>query len=273
MSNLEKLDLYLTIYVRDRFIDGNNLKKNILNCMPQLNVFSFDIRSLTFINNQINFPSKEDIQRTFIDFQYTKIISYVDYFLEENLGQCHVYSYPSQMQYYQRITNNFPGGIFKYVRLISLYDQHPFEHEFFIQICQSFPFIENLSLINHQSQKHKQSHESINHNHNSSIVKYNSLIILDIQYVHDDYIEEFLFNTKTYFDNDICLYINYKSLERVTHNFTSDSTRINCAKINEIYLRGETTYSNSLRDYFSQAIIHYIDYYLNKTIYKVIPNF
>jgi len=249
MSNLEKLDLYLTIYVRDRFIDGHDLKKNIFNCMPQLNVFSFDIRSLMFINNQMNFPSKEDIQRTFTDFQYTKIISYVDYFLEKNLSQCHVYSYPSQMQYYQRITNNFPGGIFKYVRLISLYDKHPFEHEFFIQICQSFPFIENLSLINHQSQKHKESH-------NLSIVKYNYLITLNIENVHDDYLEEFLFNTKTYFHNNILVYINYKSLERVTYNFTRDSTRINCAKINQIYLSGEKNYSKSLQDYFPYAIIH-----------------
>ncbi|CAF1333487.1 unnamed protein product [Rotaria sordida] len=148
--------------------------------------------------------------------------------LEENQAQCHVYSYPSQIQYYQRITNHFSGGIFKYVRLISLYDEHPFEHEFFLRISQSFPFIEKLSLINNQSQKHKQSH-------NSSIVKYNYLVTLDIEKVHDDYLEEFLFHTKTYFHNNIVVYINYKSLERVTHNFTGDSTRINCAKINKIY--------------------------------------
>ncbi|CAF1168958.1 unnamed protein product [Rotaria sordida] len=245
---IEKLGLYITTYVRDTFIDGNYLKKNIFNRMPQLNEFSFDFRSLLFINNQINFPSNEDIQRTFTDFQYNKIISYVNHFLEENQAQCHVYSYPSQIQYYQRITNHFSGGIFKYVRLISLYDEHPFEHEFFIRISQSFPFIEKLSLINNQSQKHKQSH-------NSSIVKYNYLVTLDIEKVHDDYLEEFLFNRKTYFHNNILVYINYKSLERVTHNFTRDSTRINCGKINKIYFWGEKNYSNSLRDYFPQAII------------------
>ncbi|CAF4153183.1 unnamed protein product, partial [Rotaria sordida] len=67
MSNLEKLGLYITTYVRDKFIDGNYLK-NIFNRMPQLNEFSFDFRSLLFINNQINFLSNEDIQRTFTDF-------------------------------------------------------------------------------------------------------------------------------------------------------------------------------------------------------------
>ena len=256
MSNLEKLGLYLKINVDGTFIHGNYLKKNILNRLSQLNVFEFHILSSVFIKRQTNFPSNEDIQRTFIDFQNTKIISYVDYFQEKNWNQCHVYSYPSQMKYYNNITNNFPGGLYQYVRVVSLYDEHPFEHEFFIRISQSFPCMENLSVSNHQSQKHKQSYESINHNHNSSIVKYNSLMTLDFENVHDDYIEEFLFNTKTYFYNDIGLYINYKSLERVTHNFTNDSTRINCAKINEIYLRGEIYYSNSLRDYFSQAIIH-----------------
>ncbi|CAF3640793.1 unnamed protein product [Rotaria sp. Silwood1] len=170
------------------------------------------------------------------------------------MGQCHVFSYPSEMLYYQKITNNFSGGLYQYVRFISLYDEYPFEHEFFIKIFQSFLFIEKLSLINHQSQKYKQSYKSINHN--LSIVKYNYLITLDIENVHDDYIEEFLFNIKTYFHNNILVYINYKSLERVTHNFTRDATRINCSKITEIYLFGKKNYSNSLCDYFSIAIIH-----------------
>ncbi|CAF3368229.1 unnamed protein product [Rotaria sp. Silwood1] len=256
MSNIEKLSLYLTIYINDKFIDGNDLKKNIINHLPQLSMFTFDIRSLMFINNQMNLPSKKDIEETFRDFRYTKIISYVDYFLEKKMGQCHVFSYPSEMPYYQNITNNFPGGLYEYVRFISLYDEYPFEHEFFIKISQSFPFMEKLSLINYQSQKHKQSYELINDNYNSTIVKYNYLITLDIEKVHDDYIEEFLFNTKTYFHDNILIYINYKSLERVTHNFTRDVTRINCAKINKIFLFGEKNHSNSLQDYFPCATIY-----------------
>ncbi|CAF2066212.1 unnamed protein product [Rotaria magnacalcarata] len=85
MSNIEKLGLYLTIDVNDKFIDGNDLKKNVINRLPQLSVFTFDIRSLMFID-QINLPSKKDIEESFRDFQYTKIISYVDYFLEKKNG-------------------------------------------------------------------------------------------------------------------------------------------------------------------------------------------
>ncbi len=133
MSNLEELDLYLPVYVNKTFIDGNNLKKTIINCMPRLNQFRFYIRSILVILNGMNLPSTEDIQHTFIDFPNNNIISYVDYFREEKQkSRCHIYSYPSFMPYYDDITNNFPGGLFQYVRVVSLFDEHPFEHEFFL---------------------------------------------------------------------------------------------------------------------------------------------
>ena len=255
MVNLEKLALYLTSYVRERFIDGNQIKEKIFNRMLQLNTFAFHICSIMFINDQIDFSSTEDIQRTFNDFQNTKIISYVDYFQERRLAQCHVHSYPSKTKYYQNITNQFPGGLYQCVRFITLYDEYPFEHEFFLRISQSFPFLQTLSLINKQPQKNKQSYQSINSNQNSSIVTYNSLLTLYIEKVHDDYLEEFLLSTKTYFRNEILLHVDYNLLERVTNKFTRDDTRINCAKVNEIYTF--RYYSpRSLRDYFPSARIH-----------------
>ncbi|CAF2789704.1 unnamed protein product [Rotaria sp. Silwood2] len=256
MSNLEKLGLYLSIFVYERFIDGNNLKKNILNHMSQLNQFSFHIHSRMFINNEMNLPSKQDIQQTFRDFKDNQIISYVDYFPERKKGQCNIYSYPFLMKYYEDITNNFPGGLYPYVRVVSLYDEYPFEHEFFIRISQSFPFMEKLTLINRHAQNYKQSYKTINDNQNLSIAKYFYLTELDIEQVHDDYIEEFLFNTKTYLQNNILLSIDCKSLERVTHSFTRDDTRINCTKINEIYLFSDVKYSKFLHNYFPFAKIH-----------------
>ncbi|CAF4175334.1 unnamed protein product, partial [Rotaria sordida] len=62
MSNLEELGLYFTAFVNETFIDGNSLKKDILNHMLQLKQFAFDIRSIMSIKNQMNLPSKEDIQ-------------------------------------------------------------------------------------------------------------------------------------------------------------------------------------------------------------------
>jgi hypothetical protein len=257
MSNLEKLDLCLTIIVNENFIDGNHLKKNILHRMSKLNQLTFDIYSIMFINNQINFPSQEDMEQTFKDFPNTKIITRLNYFLNKKEAQCHVYSYPFLMQHYEDITNHFPCGLYPYVRQVSLYDNYPFEHEFFLRISQSFPLMQKLSLVNLQPQNHKQSSELMNNEQNSALIKYSHLIQLDIQQVHDDYIEEFLSHTKTFFCNYILLYINYQSIERVTCHFTRNSTRINCGKINEIYLCGKENYSiKSLEDYFPCAEIH-----------------
>ena len=154
MLYLEKLDLHLNNVVRDKgLISGNTLKENIINYMPQLNKFTFNIRLFNHISNQINLPSNEDIQYTFKHFKDNQIISCVDYFEKRQCSCCHIYSYPYRMEYYDNITNNFPGGLFKCVREVSLFDEHPFEHEFFLRISQSFPFVEKLSLMNFKPQK------------------------------------------------------------------------------------------------------------------------
>jgi hypothetical protein len=36
------------------------------------------------------------------------------------------------VQYYGVVTNDFPGGLFEYARMVSLFDERPFEHEFFL---------------------------------------------------------------------------------------------------------------------------------------------
>jgi hypothetical protein len=253
MSNLEQLGLYIMVFVDKTFIDGNNLKKNINNHLPQLNQFTFYIHSIMRIRNEINLPSTDNIQHTFLDFPYGEIISYVDYFPEAKESRCHIYSYPSSVQCYSTVTNNFPGGLFEYVRVVSLFDENPFEHEFFLRIVQSCPFMEHLSLINHKPQKRRQSDESNDDNQNLPLIQFPFLIELFIFHVHDDYTEQFLLDTKTYLRNNVRLYIDYASLQRVTHNFTRDATRINCAKINKMHLKGRPQCLNSLQEYFPYA--------------------
>ncbi|CAF2051738.1 unnamed protein product [Rotaria magnacalcarata] len=255
MSNLEKLSLDLAVSAKETFIEGYNLKKNILNHISQLKQLTFDIRSYMCINNEMNLPSREDIQRAFDDFPYTNIISCVDYFLGYKEDRCHIYSYPFLMKYYEDVTNHFPGGLYPYVRIVSLYDEYPFEHEFFIRIAQSFPFREKLSITNRQEQNHKRSYKFMNNHQNLSIVKYNYLIELDIDRSHDNYIEEFLCNAKIFFQKNILLYVDYEALQRATHNFTRDNTRTNCTKINELVLFGKFECSKALQDYFPFANI------------------
>jgi hypothetical protein len=256
MLNLEELSLYLTVYVEETFIDGNHVKKNIINRMSRLNQFDFYIRSTMYIDNQIYFPSTEDIQQTFIEFPDNKIISCVNYLPESRIGRCQIYSYPYLMPFYGNLTNNFPGGLFRYVCSVSLHDDLPFEHEYFIQISQSFPFVKRLTVANRKSQNCKRSFQSNNDNENLFLIQYLFLNELYLYDVHNDYIEQFLLNTKTCLPINVCLHVNYKSLQQVTNNFTRGATRMNCTKINSLYLRAQRKYVDlSFQEYFPHAKI------------------
>ncbi|CAF5097090.1 unnamed protein product [Rotaria sp. Silwood1] len=255
MLNLEKLNLYLIICYKNTFINGNNLKRNILNHMPQLNKFIFDIRSSFHLHNQISLVSNEDIQHTFNDFQNNQIISCVDYFYKFGRDECHIYSYPYERKEYHRITNNFPGGIFKYVREISLFDERPFEHNFFFQISQSFPFMKKLTLINEKPQNDKQSRKLDDNNQNLSIIEYPHLFHLDLVDAHDDYVEQFLVDTNTCLPNNVFLNVDYQILKRVTQDFTRKTTRTNCRKLGFLGLICECEIPEYLKQYFPHTKI------------------
>ena len=156
------------------------------------------------------------------------------------------------MKYYDNISNNFPGGLFKYVHTISLYDEHPFEHEFFLQIAQSFPLMKELTVINAKPQKNKLYRKSNNDNQDLSIIKYPQLTVLDLCEAHDDYVEQFLVDTK------MCLpylLVDYEAMKRVTENFTRNTTRINCAKLRSLGLLGTDGITKHINDYFPQTNI------------------
>ncbi|CAF3092415.1 unnamed protein product, partial [Rotaria sp. Silwood2] len=135
-------------------------------------------------------------------------------------------------KYYDDITNNFPGGIFKYVRTVSFYDERPFEHEFFVKIAQSFPFMEELTVRNQKRQINKRLRNS----KNLSIIKYPYLKELFIINTCMDYYEQFLFDTNTCLPFDVRVYMQYELVKQVTRNFTRNRTRSNCAKINYVNL-------------------------------------
>ncbi len=82
-----------------KFIDDYELKKNIINDMPESKKFTFNIPSLIRYYNQIDLPSNKDIQYTFRDFKDDHIISFVDYFSASEEGHCHIYSYPYRLTY------------------------------------------------------------------------------------------------------------------------------------------------------------------------------
>jgi len=246
MLNLEELRLYFVTH-NTSIIDGNKLEMNIINNMTKLKEFKFDIRSIIRFNNQLNLPSIEDIQKTFIKFKNDHIISSIDYFPKLNQFHCHSYSYPYTQIYYDNISNNFSGGFFQCVHKISLFDERPFEHEFFLRLAQSFPFMKELVLHNRQQQK--------NENQQWSIIEYLHITVLDLVQTHDNYVEQFLNNAKSCLRNYIHLHVDYNTLKRVTENFTSDVTRINCSKIKWLILYNKPNLCPGLKDYFFHSEI------------------
>ena len=152
MISLEKLSLDIMCDRRSSFIDGNDLKK-MINHLTKLNQFTFHIRSMIYCDLLLERPSNEQIQGTFMNLKEYQISSSVDYFLQKRIGQCHIYSNPYTMDCFHNIANHFPGGLFKSVRKITLFDEHPFEEEFFYQDCSSFSI--DQGIISKQSKSTK----------------------------------------------------------------------------------------------------------------------
>ena len=79
MSNLEELCLYLSTSRRKRFIDGNHLTENIIDYLPLLNKFQFNICSAILVKDQIDLPSNADIEHSFKIMKISQRIFQVDY--------------------------------------------------------------------------------------------------------------------------------------------------------------------------------------------------
>ncbi len=106
------------------------------------------------------------------------------------------------------------------VKSITLYDEYPFEHEFFIKISQSFPIVKRLSLTNKTPQTENNLEESA-----LTVVKFACLVVLNFDEAHDHYVEQFLFDTKTFIPNNVLLGIEYDQLKRITHIYKIQNTQ------------------------------------------------
>ena len=167
MSNLEKLNLMIGVVMEKTFMNGDHL--------GHLNQFAFDIRSCIHLSDEFDFPSNDDIRRTFDDWKTNRILSHVDCFERNRRALCRVYSCPYQLKYYHSISNSFPRGFYEHVRDISLFDERPFEHEFFSNFF-------TISIGEKTSSK-KSSIESNNNNQQSLLLNILSSFIFTFLYL------------------------------------------------------------------------------------------
>ncbi len=100
-----------------------------------------------------------------------------------------------------------------------------------------------LTVSNWEPQHDKQ-HQKANDDHQDfSIIEYPHLIRLNLLRIHDDYAEQFLFDTKMLLLNDIHLIIDYDLLQRFTYNFTREGTRINYSKVKDLEIHEQVNLS------------------------------
>ncbi|CAF4176758.1 unnamed protein product [Rotaria sp. Silwood2] len=244
MINLEELTLFITIFRHDsNYIDGTHLYDEILIYMPQLNKFTFSIITEIFINNiNIDFPSNDNIQFSFIKKGFNQVGSYADFDSTKNLARCHVYSLPYEFKLFINLNNFFQGGMFNKVRSLVMNDTSPFEHELFKLVSQDFPFLENLYVRNCHPQKNKQ--------HSSTLILFSHLVALNLNQSTVDYAEQFLFEKNTRLPRLLKLTIRYETLAIITNNFTNDAARLNCVNLQSIHTNKPFVRPEKFHQYF-----------------------
>ncbi|CAF4757623.1 unnamed protein product [Rotaria sp. Silwood2] len=112
-----------------------------------------------------------------------------------------------------------------------------------------------LTLINEKRQNDKRSRKLHDNNQHLSIIEYSHLSQLDLSEAHDDYIEQFLVDTKTCLSNRFYLSVDYQVLKRVTQDFTRNTTRINCSKVRSLCLIGKCRIPEHMKQYFPHTKI------------------
>ena len=245
MLNLEELTLFLSVIrTESTYIDGTQLYDEVLSHMPRLNKFTFSIHTHLINNNvRMDLPSNDDIRNSFIRRGYQQVDSFADDELMNNDGNCHVYSLPYQFSHFMFMNIAFQGGRFDKVRWLLMHDKRPFEHELFKIISRDFPFLEKLSMSNDEPQQKKQQQSS-------TFITFVHLFQLDLHFAHIDYVVQFLLDRNTLLPRLTNLFIKYEPLVTVTNHFTNDATRLNCAKIEKLFIKEPFVRPEIFHSYF-----------------------
>jgi len=115
--------------------------------------------------------------------------------------------------------------------------------------------MKKLTLINGKPQNEKQCGKLDDKNEHLSITEYPYLSQLNLTEAHDNYIEEFLVDTKICLPNNLYLSVDYQGLKRVTQHFTSNTIRNNCKKLRSLGLIGKYKIPKYVKEYFPHTKI------------------
>ena len=131
---------------------------------------------------------------------------------------------------YEYVSMQFPSEVFSNVRDVSLFDERPFEHSFFLRLAQSFPSLRTSSVTNEAAQLEKPRPQPCGEKKRLPVIRYRFLRQLNFLGVHDDDVEQFFFATKTFFSSGMLVRLAPDQLTRVTRDFRRDETRLNSCR-------------------------------------------
>jgi hypothetical protein len=249
MCNLQELTLYIYVNNRATFVDGKHVHDEFLIHMPQLQTFTFYIRTSCEVTVHVDDQlSNNEIKQTFISNEYEQVACIVQY-ITNNYAICHVFSLPFAFDCLHMLGKNFPNIIFNNVTLLMVFDYTPFDYEFFVRIARSFQ-VKNL-------QSNRDQFECDN-NQSYTIVEYPHLRTLNVLCAHIDYIDQLLDESKTRLPQLTELKIDYENLRMVTKNFTRDATRLNCSKVKKQNFYDTMVYPKEYYRYFPSLYFSFV---------------
>jgi hypothetical protein len=104
--------------------------------------------------------------------------------------------------------------------------------------------------LNNRPPHNTKSHQSDDNNKQSTLIaRFLHVISLTIHFQHVAYVEQFLIESNTYLPSLVDLTVSYKNLAIVTENFTRDTTRRNCSKVQTLKLTIQTSIAHSKHFY------------------------
>ena len=244
MINLEELNLNLSVgRYNSSFIDGIQLHEQVLIHLRQLNKFTFNIS--TRVRNDdatVYLQSNEDIQRSFIGKSYPQVVSYTEINSTKMEGNCHIHSLPFDFDCIFNLDNSFQGGTFHKVRYLKMNDTLPFEYKFLKRISQDFTFVRFLYIGSCPPPKDK--------NNSLELITFPYLTLLDLEYVHNDYVELFLLRKTAHLPSLLHLTVKYKSLTIITNHFRKDPMYFNFQTVKTLRALEPFVRSENFHQYF-----------------------
>lgn len=245
MINLEELSLYLSVYrTNSRYLDGTQFHDQFLIDMPQLNKFTFNIKT-EVVNSNVTFElqSEKDIQDSFTGRYYQQVASHTSIYIPKTAGICHIYSLPFAFEYFLDLDHSFRGGAFHRVRYLKMEDSWSFEYSLFQIISRDMPFLQYLYINNVHQQYQKER--------SCGLLTLPYLTYLNLKDAHSDYAEVFLLKKNTYLPGLLNLHIDGISLKEITKNFSKDPMDFNFQTLRSLQADRLYDRPENFHEYFS----------------------